>query len=256
VPAGSENPRSNGGGPAVLALDPWTAGPAPGKPHQLLTEEERARLATIASVVRFKKGAEIYRGGDPTNAIFNIVSGVVKSCSGTDGDHIVAFLFPGDLLGLSAEGAYVNSARAITPVTAYRLPTAVLQRRLSKDALLEYHVICKLCQELRQTQRHALLLAHRRAEVKVATFLQLLEQLQLARDEPDGEIYIPMDRSDIADYIGMSLPAVSRTFRKMAERGVIASRNRHHTKVLDRAAFERIVMGGREARGVTKSAAE
>jgi hypothetical protein len=60
-------------------------------------------LATIVSVVRFKKGAEIYRSGNPAKAIFNIISGIVKSCSGDDPSHIVAFLFPGDVFGLSRE---------------------------------------------------------------------------------------------------------------------------------------------------------
>ena len=236
------------GGPFMFAPDPWVAGnPTEGRPHQLLTEEERAQLATIASVVRFKKGAAIYRRGDQASAIFNLISGVVKSCSGTDSEHIVSFLFPGDLLGLSAEGVYSNSARTITPVTAYRLPISVLRRRLSKDALLEYHVICKLCQELRQTQRHAFLLAQRRADTKIATFLQMLEQLGNGGNGSAEEIPIPMDRSDIADYVGMTLAAVSRTFRKMVERGVIACRDRHHVKILDRAAFEKIVAAAHDA---------
>lgn len=233
---------SKPGGPFMLAVDPWIPGnPTGGKPHQLLTDEERAQLATIAAVVRFKKGVEIYRGGDQANAIFNIISGVVKSCSGTNADHIVAFLFPGDLLGLSSEGDYTNSARTITPVTAYRLPISALRRRLSNDALLDYHVICKLCQELRQTQRHAFLLAQRHADSKIATFLQMLEQLQNGGSRSADEIFIPMDRSDIADYVGMTLAAVSRTFRKMVERGLISIRDRHHAKIIDRTALEKIV---------------
>lgn len=232
-------------GPAVLAVDPWTPGnPSKGRMHQLLTDEERAQLATIASVVRFKKGEKIYDGGDTAEAIFNIISGVVKSCSGADPDHVVAFLFPGDLFGLSAEGAYVNFTKAITPVTAYRLPLSALHARLAKNAPLEYHVICKLCQELRQAQRHAFLLGQRHAVSKITTFLQMLEQLEHSRGEAASEVYIPMDRSDIADYVGMSLPAVSRTFAGLAKRGIIATRDRHHVKIVDRAAFEDIVAAG------------
>jgi CRP-like cAMP-binding protein len=36
--------------------------------HQLLSDEERARLAVIASIMRFKKGAEIYREGEPADS--------------------------------------------------------------------------------------------------------------------------------------------------------------------------------------------
>lgn len=233
-------------GPAILSLDPWApAGPPNGKMHQLLTDEERAQLATIASVIRFKKGSEIYRSGSPAKAIFNIISGVVKSCSGDDPSRIVAFLFPGDLFGLSAEGAYVNHARAATPVTAYQLPLSALRPRLTKNVELEYQVICKLCQELRQAQRHAFLLGQRHAISKLATFLQMLEQLENSRGEATAEIYIPMGRSDIADYVGMSLPAVSRTFASLVKRGIIANRDRHHVKITDRAAFESIVAAGK-----------
>ena len=229
---------TGGRGPAIRAVDPWAS--STGKMRQMLSEDERARLAVIASIVRFKKGARIYREGHPANMIFNIVSGVVKAYkTGRDrSEHITAFLFPDDLLGLSEEGRYTNSAKAITTVTAFQIPVSALRSRLSKDASLEFHVICKLCQELRQAQRHAFLLAQRQAVSKVAMFLQLLEQLQTARGESTTEIYLPMNRSDIGEYVAMSLEAVSRAFRSLTTRGIIESRDRRHLKIIDRAAFE------------------
>jgi CRP/FNR family transcriptional regulator len=229
-------------GPAIRAIDPWLPGiPSGGKYRQLLSDEERARLATIASIVRFKKSEKIYSDGKPAEAIFNIVSGVVKTYKPTanGGKHIAAFLYPEDLFGLSEEGRYTNSATAITPVTAYALPVSALRRRLSKDAALEYHLIVKLYHALRETQRHALLLAQRHAASKLAIFLQLQEHVQSANREP-AEIYLPMDRSDIADYVGMSLAAVSRGFRALATQRVIKIRDRRHVKIIDRKTFEKL----------------
>jgi CRP/FNR family transcriptional regulator len=230
----------HGRGPAIRAVEPWAH--SAGRMHQLLSDEERAQLAVISSIVRFKKGDEIYRQGRHANAVFNIISGVVKAYRTTsDGnEHITAFLFPDDLFGLSDEGRYTNSTRAVTPVTAYQLPMPALRSRLSRDASLEFHVICKLCQELRQAQRHAFLLARRQALSKMALFLQLLEQLQAARGEPTTEIYLPMKRSDIGEYVGMSLEAVSRAFRGLTASGIIKMRDRSHLKILDRDAFEKI----------------
>ena len=94
--------------------------------------------------------------------------------------------------------------------------------------------------ELRETQRRAFLLAQRRAISKVAMFLQLLENLQAARGERRAEIYLPMKRSDIGEYLGMSLEAVSRAFRVLTTRGIIESRDRRHLKIADRSAFEKI----------------
>jgi CRP/FNR family transcriptional regulator len=228
-------------GPAIRAFDPWKEGnPSPGRMHQLLNDEERSRLAVIASIVRFRKGEEIYREGDPADAVFNIISGVAKACQreANGAAHAMAFLFPDDLFGLAQEGRYANSIKTLTPVTAYRIPVSVLRSRLTRDPGLEFHVIAKLCHELRQAQRHAFLLATRRTLSKLAMFLQMLEQFQAARGEATGEIYLPMDRTDIAEYVGVSLAALSRAFRTLTTRGVLQCRNRRHVKVVDRERFE------------------
>jgi CRP/FNR family transcriptional regulator len=230
-------------GPAVRALDPWMpSNPSPGRMHQLLSNEERARLAVIASVVRFKKGAEIYREGDRADAVFNIISGAVKAYQrgANDTEHVVAFLFPDDVLGLAQEGQYVNSIKTLTPVTAYRIPVSALRSRLAVDAALEFHVIAKLCHELREAQRHAFLLSHKRTLSKLAMFLQMMEQLQAANGEATNEIYLPMDRSDIADYVGTTLAALSRAFRTLTVQGILQCRNRRHVKIVDRDGFDKL----------------
>src|SRR5438034_3303970 len=109
----------DGQGPAIRALDPWA--PSAGRMRQLLTDDERAHLAVLASIVRFKKGEVIYREGDSADAIFNIITGVVTAYKEGPGksEHMVAFLLPDDLFGLLAERMYANSTRAITAVTAY-----------------------------------------------------------------------------------------------------------------------------------------
>lgn len=232
-------------GPSIWGADPWVPGNSGhGLRHQLLSDTERARLAAISSIVRFKKGEAVYRAGDRADAIFNIIGGVVKSYCGNGDGRIMAFLFPHDLFGLSEEGAYVNAAQALTAVTAYRLPIAPLRQRFANDALLEYHVICKLCEELRQAERHAFMLGERRADVRIASFLQMLEQLHAANGDAAGEIYVPMNRSDIGEYVGLSLAAVSRTFAGLVRRKVIGIRDRRRIEVIDRAAFERILAGG------------
>jgi CRP/FNR family transcriptional regulator len=210
--------------------------------HQLLTDDERARLAVLASIVRFKKGDVIYREGDSADAIFSIITGVVTAYKEGPGgsEHMVALLLPDDLFGLSSERMYANSTKAITAVTAYRLPISVLRSHLSKNAELEFHVICKLCQELRQAQRHAFLLSQRSAVTKLAMFLQMIEQLQIARGEEAVDIYLSMTRSDIGKYIGTTLAAVSRAFRSLSTRGIIKVRNRRHVRITNRDAFEKI----------------
>jgi CRP-like cAMP-binding protein len=236
-------------GPAIRAIDPWVSGALRRRrTRQLLSDDERARLAVISSALQFKKGAEIYREGGNADAIFNIISGVAKVYTqGPGNDELVrAFLFSEDLFGLAQEGHYVNSAKAVTPVTAYRIPIAALRGQFSADAALEFHVIAKLCHELRQAQRHAFVLASKHTLAKLTLFLQLLEHLELAKGGPVNEIYLPMSRSDIAEYVGTSLAAISRAFRILTTRGVLQVRDRQHVKIIDRGAFEKLTSDRQE----------
>jgi len=229
-------------GPAIRAVDPWIPGnPKKGERHQLLSEDERARLAKFSAVVRFGKGDQIYREGDIAEGVFNVVSGVVTAYRAlADGEHVTSFLHPGDLFGLSEEGRYTNGTRAATAVVAYKMPLSAVRRILATDADLDVDVIVKLCEDLRETQRHALRLTQKRAATRLAMFLDLQEHLQLSRGEAASEIYLPMDRSSIAAYLGMTLAALGRAFRTLTSKRIISARSRRHVKVLDREAFNRL----------------
>jgi CRP-like cAMP-binding protein len=232
--------RKLGSGPSIAAVAFW--GSSEGQKRQLLTDEERARLSIIASVVRFKKGAQIYRKGARAAAVFNIVSGAVKvyRTSPDETECILAFLFADDVFGLTEEGRYVNSARAVTDVTTYRFPIPALERQLRKDAAFEFHVICKLCHELREAQRHAFLLSQRSAVVKMAMFVQMIEQHQVAKGGSATDLDLPMTRSDIADYAALSLEAVSRSFRTLEKRDVLSFRNKR-VRIKDRTQLETLL---------------
>jgi hypothetical protein len=58
-------------------------------------------------------------------------------------------------------------------------------------------------------------LASKHTVAKLTLFLQILAQRELANGEPANEIYLSILRSDIADYIGASLPAIARAFRTL-----------------------------------------
>ena len=63
---------------------------------------------------------------------------------------------------------------------------------------------------------------------------------KVARGERTAEIYLPMKRSDIGEYLGMSLEAVSRAFRGLTARGIVKIRDRQHLTIVDRSTFDKI----------------
>ncbi len=238
----SDSPRGRGDRNPSISAIPFRE-KSDGRPLQLLSDRERRQLAKIASLVRFRKGSAIYCEGAPADAIYNITVGVAKTFRTLpDGTRpIAAFLFPDDLLGLAEEGCYVDSAEAVTSVTAYRLPLVALENLLHSDPTLGFHVLCKACHELREAQRHAFLLGQHRALPKIAMFVQMLGRSEQGRVTGAAEIYLPMTRSDIADYIGLSLAAVSRSFRVIEQRGLVRFRDRRHLRIIDHAGLESLV---------------
>ena len=71
-------------------------------------------------------------------------------------------------------------------------------------------------------------------------FLEMQERLQNAGDEKASEIYLPMDRSSIAAYLGLTLAALSRAFRTLMLKKTISVRDRRHVRILDRRAFNQL----------------
>jgi CRP-like cAMP-binding protein len=241
-------------GPSFKVPAVWSPGE---DPRALLNKDDRAMLAIIATVGRYKKGELMYREGARADHIFNIISGVVKSYRSQPSrkQQVMGFLFPHDLFGLAEQGRYVNSTAAVTQVILYKIPAAALQARLRRYPNLDFQVICRLCHDLREAQQHAILLSKHRAVAKLGLFLQMLEAHQNAAGHSSQEIQVPMARTDIAAYVSMSPEAVTRSLRGLVRRGVIRVRERRYIEIIDRVGLEEAIAEGAATKGKAPSAA-
>jgi CRP-like cAMP-binding protein len=219
---------------------PFGAGVMAHRSKRLLTAAQRRRLMALATTVRLRPGTTVFREGDPLSDIFVVGEGLVKAfrefASGRR--RIVAFLFPRDVFGLAEHGRYVNTARTVTQSLIYRIPHESLAAALQRDADLQFRFLCKVTEKLREAQRQAVVLGRPDAIGRVAMFLKMLEPDSATRDPL---IPLPMRRTDIAEYLGLSLEAVSRATRTLALRKIVAFVDGHSARVQDRAGFESIV---------------
>ena len=215
--------------------------------HKVLFEGKRAQLGQISSIAQFKKGEKIYSDGEVLDKIFVIITGTVAAYKKSqDGKkHIVTFLYPKDLFGLWGGRRYIVSTEAITPVVAYSFRASALRQQLSRNPKTYSYFVTKICDQLSQNQDHALLLSRLYSSPKLAMFLNMQRQAQLMRGESTDEIYLPMRRTDIAEYLGLSLAALSRTFSMLSARRIIKIRNRRHVIIINRKVFEKLANGRR-----------
>jgi CRP-like cAMP-binding protein len=212
------------------------------RPRHILTTAQRRHLLTLATCLRLGPRTTVYREGEPLSDLFVVAEGLVKSFrelpSGTR--RILAFLFPRDVFGLAEHGRYVNTTRTVTESTVYRIPYPALTATLHRDADLQFKFLCKVTQELREAQRQALVLGRRDAIGRVAMFLKMLEPDGAGRTH-ETVIQLPMSRTDMAEYIGLSPEAVSRATYALALRKIVTFEGTHAAHVRDRVGFESLV---------------
>lgn len=209
-----------------------------------LTGEEKLALATIATTVQFDKAAFIHREREKADFLYVLLQGVVKTFTTLpDGSNrAVAFYFPDDLFGWSEDDRYAGSAQALALVNAYKVPVPALEALLRINADLALDLLRKFRHRMQQQHRHLLLLGRNDALGRVAMFIAMLERLErVGKGARPPRLYLPMSRSDIADFVGLSLEAVSRAFTALEAQGVVTFRAKRHFQVTDRAALQALI---------------
>lgn len=211
----------------------WPTGVA----TELLTERQREHLAEIATLRFVPARTIIYRERTPADAVFIVSRGVIKSYRELRNgvQRITAFLFPSDVFGLAEGGRYVNTLEAVTPATLYSIPIPVLKESFRQDFALHFHFLCKVTHVLRESQHRMIGLARRDAPGKLALFLESMKGNR-ACGEGNGNgdgIWIPMSRTDIASYLGLTQEALSRAAARLQRQGIVKFADRRHVLITD-----------------------
>jgi CRP/FNR family transcriptional regulator len=182
-------------------------------------------LLRAQKMIRFASKQIIFHEDDPADAVFLFASGTVGQYRFLpNGRRLVAgFLFPGDFAGLSFGERYSLTAQSIAPTAAYSLPRAELNVLCNHSTALQTDLVCLLKQELVSEREAHLPMLHQAAHARVARLLLMLPRRK-GIDGGNGEaVQLTMTRSDIADYLGISVETVCRSFTKLKEDRLIAS---------------------------------
>ena len=204
-----------------------------------LDGEDQTRMAAIMVQTTTTAGGTIFDEAEPARHVFNITAGAVKIYKLlADGRRaITGFLFPGDFLGLTQRDAYAFSAEALMDTTMCRFPREKLERLLDQIPTLERRLLGLASHELAAAQDQMLLLGRKTAKERLASFLLLLSNAARRHGRPHDPIEVPMSRSDIADYLGLTIETVSRTFSQMKREGLIQLLDGNRVRLAKEAAI-------------------
>lgn len=188
-----------------------------------LDKIEMHEFEDLSRRVHFSSCETVFTQEDATSYFYNVLDGVMRVYKLLpDGRRqIVGFALPGDFVGMTTEARHGFSADAIGPVTVCQFAKTPFVRFAEDKPNLLRRMNELAVQELNQARDHMVLLGRRSAEEKVATFLVGWRDRLIVLRGGSDVVPLPMSRQDIADYLGLTIETVSRTFTKLEREGII-----------------------------------
>lgn len=202
------------------------------------------RLAEQAGIRRLDRGAILFHRGDAGDALYVILSGIVKvyQMDSNGRQHTLAILEENDFFGEMAifDGAPRSAtAEALTDITVLILRREAVLNCVRENPETAVTLLATLSSRLRQANIQLERFLGRDVKSRVAGVL-----LDMVRDFStsggDGElIHLPLTHQELANLAGTSRETITRTLCEWQDAGIIAFDGRR-MRVRDRDALMRI----------------
>jgi CRP/FNR family transcriptional regulator len=196
---------------------------------------------------RFAAHEHLFHEGDRERNIFRIERGLVRLYKLlNDGRRqIISFRYPGDVLGSDTLAEQCYSAEAVTDVTLRSLPREAAHRRMKDEPTFTSELIDLLSQELASTRSQISVLNRRSAIEKLAAFILDLWSRQVGKG--GDRLTLELTRTDIADFLGLTIETVSRNLTKLRQRRIIDLPHIHTLIILDGERLKGLATGDCES---------
>jgi CRP/FNR family nitrogen fixation transcriptional regulator len=167
----------------------------------------------------YEKDEQIFGENEPADYVYQVTLGAVRSYKLLlDGRRqIGAFHLVGDIFGLENAAVHRFTAEAIVRTKVRLVKRQSLELVAEQDVLVVRDLLDTTTTTLQHAQDHMLLLGRKNALERVAAFLLEMDtRLAIA-----GFFALPMNRRDIADYLGLTLETVSRALHQLNAIGIL-----------------------------------
>ena len=184
---------------------------------------EHEEFERMAQHVRYGAKEALFSEDEVADSVYSLIEGIARLYKLLpDGRRqIIGFALPGDFLGMAPGNRYSFSADAIGTVTVCKFFRGPFLRFIENRPQMLLRMNDFATRELSLAQDQMLLLGRRSAEEKVAAFLVGWRDRLARLEGVTKTVSLPMGRQDIADFLGLTIETVSRTFTKLEREKLI-----------------------------------
>ncbi|MCC7007886.1 MAG: Crp/Fnr family transcriptional regulator [Acidobacteria bacterium] len=196
-----------------------------------VADAERAAWLQASSVRDCARGEAVARQGEPADALFLVVSGMLKILQLTPegAEVLVRFVGPGEPFGgvVAIDGAsYPVTAVAVDRTRLRAWPTPTLRRLLAGTPQVRVNIMREMATHMTDAMTRVQELATARVGARIASALLRLVR-QSGRPTSDGLLLpFPLTRQELAQLSGTTLYTVSRTLSRWQQQGVLRTTGR------------------------------
>ncbi|OED39978.1 hypothetical protein AB833_13075 [Chromatiales bacterium (ex Bugula neritina AB1)] len=200
---------------------------------------------TVTSERAFEPHEHLFKINDMQSHIYQVLSGVVGVYNMLpDGRRqIVTFYYPGDLIGIEESESWRYHGEVLCRSRVRSIPITIIDRLLETEPGFGQAMLETLATELAEIREQLLSLGQKSAIEKVATFLLRISRRNLREGGNQHSLYLPMTRSEIGDYLGLTIETVSRNISKLKTSGLIHVLNKNTVQILDLPKLEELADG-------------
>jgi CRP/FNR family transcriptional regulator, nitrogen fixation regulation protein len=210
-------------------------------------------LESHGTVVSYVPGQEVVGEGDPTENFFLVMGGLFRAEKFTaDGRRqVFAFHMAGDLCGLEPDGTHKVTIEAQDHAAMAILPRGLCRLLTNDYPEIGAALFDGATRAFTLAIDHTMMIGCGSAEERLAWFLTTLAARSAGRSACLVDLL--MQRQDIADYLGMTVETVSRTFTLFRHLGLIKLSHVHRVHILRPDALARLAAADRDAPPINTS---
>ena len=212
----------------------------------VLGEQDLQSIRRLGCCVHVAAGESLFRQGEPALSVFTVTEGMLKSYKILpDGRRqVTGFHMPGDFVGTSVDDEHAFTAEAVEDCRVCAFPVRRFDAFVEDHQPMERELYIAAARELAEAQQQMVLLGRKTAVERIASFfLTLSERLKGAQ-----VVELPMSRSDIADYLGLTKETVSRVLSDLKGSRIIRLQAIDRIEILDKARLGEIATGAYASR--------
>lgn len=199
-----------------------------------LEKDQMDEIMRVTHTVTYRKGENLHRSGDMSDSLYIVNKGRIKiyRLSESGKEQLLRILAPGDFTGelaLFSETIHESYAEAMEEASVCTIKRSEFQSLLLRYPSISLKLLVAFSNRLKQSEKQTTRFATEKVETRIALFLAEC----VSQENQSMIIELPMNKKDLASYLGTTPETISRKLSDLENEGYIKQISNRKIEILD-----------------------